>query len=64
MTAPRHDRTVQQEEPIKQAMQKPLARLKAALLDLCRIDDELGMAAIITALRENVPAVVERLGGR
>ena len=62
MIAPRNQRIVEQEEPIKQAMQEPLARLKANLLEICRIDDELGVVAIATALRENVPAVLRHLG--
>jgi gamma-glutamyl phosphate reductase len=61
MIAPRNQRIVEQEEPIKQAMQEPLARLKANLLEICRIDDELGVVAIATALRENVPAVLRYL---
>ena len=62
MIAPRHRRTVQQEEPIIQAMQKPLARLKAVLLEICQIDEEIGVAAIVTALRTNVPIVLEYMG--
>jgi hypothetical protein len=62
MIAPRNQRTVEQEEPIKQAMQEPLARLKANLLEICRIDNELSVAAIATALRGNVPAVLRYLG--
>jgi hypothetical protein len=62
MIAPRNQRPVEQEKPIIQAMQEPLARLKADLLEISQIDDELGVVGIITALRENVPAVLERLG--
>jgi hypothetical protein len=53
---------VKEEEPIKQAMQKPLERLKADLLEICQIDEEVGAAAIVTALRTNVPVVLEYLG--
>lgn len=62
MIAPRNQRTVEQEELIRQSMQEPLARLKADLLEISQIDDELGVVAIVTALRENVPAVLRHLG--
>ena len=60
----RHERTVSQEEPIKQALQKPKARLKSVILEMCQIDDELGSAAIIEVSRNEAPAVLQRLGVR
>lgn len=64
MIASRHRRTVTEEEPIIQAMQEPLARLKAVLLEVCQMDEEIGVAAIATTLRKNVPAVIEYLGAK
>jgi hypothetical protein len=62
MIAPRHRRTAEEKEPIIQAMQKPLERLKADLLEICQIDEEIGAAAIVSALRTNVPVILEYVG--
>jgi hypothetical protein len=34
----------------------------ADLLEICQIDEEISVAAIVTALRTNVPVVLEHLG--
>jgi len=62
MLESRHLRTVEQEEPIKQALQEPMVRLKSLILEMCQRDDELGVAAIIDVLRTYAPLVLQRLG--